>query len=321
MIEIVKPSIRIDITIPEDVRSRYCRFYIEPFERGYGITIGNSLRRILLSSIEGSAITAVRIEGVTHEFDAIPGVLEDVSQIILNLKYIRLKVHGNTPREMRLRVTGPKRIFAKDIEHDSAVEILTPDVYIAEVVEGGKFDCIIEIDKGRGYTPAELIERQRKKFPHNTIFVDAVFNPVVKVAYEVRSARVGERTDYDALVMDIWTDGSITPDDALKKAAEILIDQLIVFSMKAPKREERREDERARKFIMEIMDKSIEKLGISQRAVSTLKEAGIIKISELVKKTEKELLEIKNLGRKTIEDIREKLEEVGLSLGMEAGKP
>ncbi len=300
----------------------YGRFVAEPFERGYGHTIGNSLRRILLSSLEGAAVTAVRVKGAVHEFTAIKGVREDVIHIILNLKKLRVKLYSQGPETLRLKIKRGGEVYAKDIEPNNQVEILTPDLVIATIDDGVEFEMEMEISKGRGYVPAERLKKEGQ--PLGTIPVDALFSPVSKVHYEVENARVGQMTDYDKLIVEVWTDGSVTPGDALAYSAKILKDSLQTFitfdeqevpSIAAPVKSE----ESAK--LDELLSQPVDIIELSVRASNCLKVAKIRTIGELVSKTEDELLSYKNFGKKSLDEIRERLKEMGLSLGRNAGQP
>jgi DNA-directed RNA polymerase subunit alpha len=300
----------------------YGKFVAEPFERGYGHTIGNSLRRILLSSLEGAAVTAVRIKGAVHEFTAIKGVREDVIHIILNLKKLRVKLYSAGPETLRLKIKRGGEVYAKDIEPNNQVEILTPDLVIATIDDGVEFEMEMEIAKGRGYVPAERLKKEGQ--PLGTIPVDALFSPVSKVHYEVENARVGQMTDYDKLIVEVWTDGSVTPGDALAYSAKILKDSLQTFitfdeqevpSVAAPIKSE----ESAK--MDELLSQPVDIIELSVRASNCLKVAKIRTIGELVSKSEDELLSYKNFGKKSLDEIRERLKEMGLSLGRTPSQP
>ncbi len=300
----------------------YGRFIAEPFERGYGHTIGNSLRRILLSSLEGAAVTAVRVKGAVHEFTAIKGVREDVIHIILNLKKLRVKLYSQGPETLRLKIKRGGEVYAKDIEPNNQVEILTPDLVIATIDDGVEFEMEMEISKGRGYVPAERLKKEGQ--PLGTIPVDALFSPVSKVHYEVENARVGQMTDYDKLIVEVWTDGSVTPGDALAYSAKILKDSLSIFitfdeqevpSVAAPVKSE----ESAK--MDELLQQPVDIIELSVRASNCLKVAKIRTIGELVSKSEDELLSYKNFGKKSLDEIRERLKEMGLGLGRASAAP
>jgi DNA-directed RNA polymerase subunit alpha len=300
---------------------RYGRFVAEPFEKGYGHTIGNSLRRILLSSLEGAAVTAVRVKGALHEFTSIKGVREDVIHIILNLKKLRVKLYSQGPETLRLKITREGEIYAKDIEANNQVEILTPDLVIATLDDGVEFEMEIEISKGRGYIPAERLKKDGQ--PLGTIPVDALFSPVSKVHYEVENARVGQMTDYDKLIVEVWTDGSVTPGDALAYSAKILKDSLQIFitfdEKEMPTVAAQVQTEESAK-VEEMLGQPVDIIELSVRASNCLKVAKIKTIGELVSKSEDELLSYKNFGKKSLDEIRDRLKEMGLGLGRGTGQ-
>jgi DNA-directed RNA polymerase subunit alpha len=297
------------------------RFTAQPLERGFGTTIGNALRRVLLSSIEGAAVTAVRIDGVLHEFSPIPGVVDDATDIILNLKQIPLKVHGDEARTVYLRVDKPGEVKARDIEADSSVEILEPEARIATVSEGGKLHMELRIKKERGYVAAE------KNFDEDLgigwIPLDSVHSPVKKVNYIVEAARVGQATDYDKLTLEVRTNGAISPADALSEAAKTIQRHLTIFMTAddADEVEDEAPSAAATAAGNEHLDKSVEELELSVRSYNCLKNANIRTIRELVQKTESEMLRTKNFGRKSLNEIKEILTSMGLSLGMRRDQP
>jgi DNA-directed RNA polymerase subunit alpha len=296
----------------------YGKFVCEPLERGYGITIGNSLRRIILSSLYGAAITLVKFEGVMHEFSVIPGVLEDVSEIILNLKEVRFKVSDTRSKTVRIEASGEGEVTAGDIiSDDGRCEVLNPKHHIASLSSKGNLKMAMTLKYGKGYMLAEA--NKDEDSPAGTIPIDAVFSPVKRVNYVVGNARVGQRTDYDKLTMEVWTDGSILPEDAVAYAAKILKDQLTIFinfdEELEPKPEEEARDKQRPKF-NENLYRSVEELELSVRSANCLKNADINKIWQLVSKTEAEMLKTKNFGRKSLNEIKEVLSEMGLSLGM-----
>lgn len=310
MIEIEKPKIILGET---DDPERYGKFVIEPLERGYGTTLGNSLRRILLSSLPGCAVTSVKINGVLHEFSTIPGVVEDTTDIILNLKKLMVKVHGDCPKKIYINVKDSKRVTAADIIVPSDVEILNPDLYIATVSDGGVLEAEITVDRGRGYVAAE-----RNKNVENVIgviAVDARFSPVVKVNYVVEHTRVGQITDYDKLVLEVWTNGGINPVEAVSLAAKIMSEHLNLFvdlSQTAGKTEimvEKDEEPKDKNLAM-----TIEELDLSVRSYNCLKRAGINTVEELTRKTEEDMMKVRNLGKKSLDEVSKKLAELGLSL-------
>ncbi len=301
----------------ETLTDRFGRFYAQPFERGFGTTIGNAIRRVLLSSTEGAAITAVKIDGVLHEFSPIPGVVEDATDIILNLKQIPLKCHVDYTKTLYLRVDKAGEVRARDIEADSDVDILEPDAHIASIAEGGKLHMEVRVKRGRGYIAAD------KNFDEDLgigwIPIDSVHSPVKKVNYLVEAARLGQTTDYDKLTLDVWTNGSITPRDAVSLAAKLIRDHLNIF-VNLEDADDLPADavaEPARGGAAnEHLDKSVEELELSVRSYNCLKNANIRTIRELVQKTEAEMLKTKNFGRKSLNEIKEILASMGLGLGL-----
>src|SRR6186713_2908527 len=301
----------------ETLTDRFGRFSAQPFERGFGTTVGNAMRRVLLSSIEGAAVTAVKIEGVLHEFSPIQGVVEDATDIILNLKQIPLKVHTDQPKTLTVRVTKPGEVRARDIQADADVEILEPDAHIATVSEGGKLELELRIKRGRGYVSAD------KNFDEDLgigwIPIDSVHSPIKKVNYLVEAARLGQTTDYDKLTVDVWTNGSISARDAVSLAAKLIRDHLNIFinlEEGAEPAGEAAGDVPRTGAGNENLDKSVEELELSVRSYNCLKNANIRTIRELVQKTEGEMLKTKNFGRKSLNEIKEILQSMGLSLGM-----
>lgn len=314
MIEIEKPKIDI-VEISED--NRYGKFVCEPLERGYGTTLGNSLRRILLSSLEGAAITSIKIDGVLHEFATIPGVRDDVTNIILNLKELCLKTHDEEPHTIRIDVTGEKEVTAADILCDSNVEILNKDLHIATLDESGSLSMEMMVERGRGYVPAD-----KNKKPDQVIGVipiDSIFSPIERVNYTVTDTRVGNVTDYDKLTLEIWTDGSIKPEDAVSKAASILITHLRLFqNMGGAVEDEITEEDifvpEAEDNNPKAMDMTIEDLDLSVRSYNCLKRAEINTVADLTQKSEEDMMKVRNLGRKSLEEVKKKLEELGWKL-------
>ncbi len=297
----------------------YGRFSAQPFERGFGITIGNALRRILLSSVTGAAITAVRIQGVLHEFSSIPGVVEDVTDIILNMKSVPLKLEGEEQKVMTLKKKGPAEAKTSDVEHDGDIEILDKDIHIASLDKDGKLDIEMIVKNNRGYISAD--QNFDENLSVDYIPLDSSHSPVLKVNYKVEPARVGKRIDYEKLDLEVWTTGSITPMDALAQAAKIMRDHLVIFLNIVDEPMER-EQVAAKKEIpylsqQEILSKSIDHLELSVRSNNCLRSAGIEKIFELVQKTEEELLKTKNFGRKSLTEIKETLQELGLGLNLD----
>lgn len=311
-----------DFQIPEELKSEketltdtYGKFFAEPFEKGFGVTIGNSLRRILLSSVAGAAVTSVKIEGVLHELSTIPGVKEDITDIILNIKNLRLKFHGEKPKMIYLRKTGPGEAKAGDITHNADVEILNPDLHIATLDRDAKLDIEMAVKIGRGYVPAE--RNKEEGMPIGVIPVDSIFSPIQKVNFKVENARVGRVTDYDKLIMEVWTDGGVKPIDALAFAAKILKDHLTIFINFD---EEEESIEAKPGFEDTLLNKnlfrSVHELELSARAANCLKNANIKTIADLVRKTENEMLKTKNFGRKSLNEIKKILANMGLSLGI-----
>ncbi len=296
----------------------YTRYIAEPFEIGYGTTVGNSLRRVLLSSIEGAAITSVKITGAPHEFCTVPGVVEDVTDIVLNLKQVLLKSYVRDVKPLIVKVKGPAEVKAGDIESEGAVEVLNPDLHIATLAADGKLELEIQIRTGRGFYPAE-----RNKTPNadiGMIPIDSVFSPVKRVNFTTENTRVGQRTDYDRLILDIWTDGRVTPDEALTTASSILRHHLDVFVNydddlvefeETEKRIDAERDELRRKLRM-----SVNEIELSVRAANCLNNANITSVGELAQKSEAEMLKYRNFGKKSLNEIKTKLQELGLGLGM-----
>ncbi len=306
----------------DTLTDRFGRFYAQPFERGFGTTIGNALRRVLLSSIEGAAITGVKIDGVLHEFSPIPGVVEDATDIILNLKQIPFKMHGDQPKTLRVRIDKPGVVRAKDIEGDSAVEILEPEAHIATVSAGGKLHMELRMKKGRGYVSAD--KNFDEELGIGWIPVDSVHSPVKKVNYLVEAARLGQTTDYDKLTVDVWTNGSVTARDAVSLAAKLIRDHLNIFinlEDATDAGQDVQSDQSRTGAINESLDKSVEELELSVRSYNCLKNANIRTIRELVQKTEADMLKTKNFGRKSLNEIKEILQTMGLGLGMRLDQP
>ncbi|HAY40590.1 MAG TPA: DNA-directed RNA polymerase subunit alpha [Desulfobacteraceae bacterium] len=296
----------------------YGKFVCEPLERGFGITIGNSLRRIILSSLYGAAITSVKFEGVMHEFSVIPDIYEDVSEIILNLKEVRFKLSDSEPKIVRIDLTGKREVTAGDIiSEDGRCEVLNPEQHIATLSDKAKLKMSMTVNMGKGYSLSEM--NKDEDAPLGTIPVDAVFSPIKRVTYVVGNARVGQRTDYDKLTLEVWTDGSIMPEDAVSYAAKILKEQMTIFinfdEQLEPEPVRKAEEKEKPKF-NENLYRSVEELELSVRSANCLKNANIVKIYQLVSKTEAEMLKTKNFGRKSLNEIKEVLSEMDLSLGM-----
>ncbi len=313
MIEFEKPNIEC-LEINED--SNYAKFVCEPLERGYGVTIGNSLRRILLSSLPGSAITSVKIEGVVHEFSTIPNVVEDVPELILNLKNVRLKTFDNDEKMIRIDFKGEGEVTAADIITDSSVEVLNPDLHIATVSEGGNLKMEMTVEKGRGYNSAA-----KNKKPNQDIAVlpiDSIFTPVKKVNYQVENTRVGQMVDFDKLIIEVWTDGSLKADEALSLAAKVMTGHLELFidlSEATKNTQVMVEKEESKKE--KVLEMSIEDLELSVRSFNCLKRAGISTVEDLANKTEEDMMKVRNLGKKSLDEVTHKLHSLGLDFAKE----
>lgn len=291
------------------------KFVAEPLERGYGITLGNSLRRVLLSSLQGSAITAVKIEGAAHEFQALPDIQDDVTEIILNFKGVAVRLESGDQKTARIDVQGPARVTAADIIHDGTVTLMNPDQYICTVAEGGAFKAELTIKRGRGYVPASQFRQEGQSV--GTIPIDALFSPIKKVNYNVTNARVGQQTDYDKLTLEVWTDGSVQPEDAVGFAAKIIKEQVSIFiNFSEDIEPELPEPEMKEEKVNENLLRSVDELELSVRSANCLQNANIRYIGDLVQRSESEMLKTKNFGRKSLKEIKEILAEMGLSLGM-----
>ena len=315
MIEIEKPRIET-AELTED--GKYGRFVVEPLERGFGNTLGNSLRRVLLSSLEGCAVTSVKIDGVLHEFSTIPGVKEDVTEIVLNLKSLVPKLHETCPKVVEIAAEGPCEVTPDDIKSDNEVEILNPELHIATLGEGAKLNMEITVDKGRGYVPGE---RNKQLSGNNVIGVlpiDSIYTPVLKVNYTVDNTRVGQITDFDKLTLDVWTNGVINAEEAVSLAAKVLTEHLNLFvnlSDKASSAELMVEkDDKGKEKILEM---TIEDLDLSVRSFNCLKRAGINTVEDLINKSEEDMMKVRNLGRKSLEEVIQKLNSLGFSLQKE----
>ena len=290
----------------------YGRFAIEPLERGFGHTLGNALRRVLLNSLPGAAVTSIRIDGVQHEFSTVPGVKEDVSEIILNFKMLSVRMFADQPKTLELIAEGPCEVTAADIRVDDEVEVINPDLHIATLGEGAKLHITFTIDIGRGYVSAD--KNKTPQMPIGVIPVDSIYTPIRKVNYTVSDTRVGQVTDYDKLLLDVWTNGSVLPDEAIAMAAKILRDQLELFvgltdqTMPVPHSE--REDDKKEK----VLEMTIEELDLSVRAYNCLKRAGINTVAELVQRNQEDMMKVRNLGKKSLEEVEQKLEALGLGL-------
>ncbi|MFW5968249.1 MAG: DNA-directed RNA polymerase subunit alpha [Persicimonas sp.] len=311
--DLIKPR---EVSIDQRSKTEtYAKFVCEPLERGYGITIGNALRRILLSSIVGAAVTKVRIEGALHEFTSLPEVKEDVADIILNLKELRLKLHSDEAQTVEIDVEGPATVTGEDIGGGGNVEVLNPDHVIATVSEGGELQMELTVDHGRGYVPAE--ENKDEDDPIGTIPVDSLFSPIRKVNYKITNARVGQRTDYDKLTLEVWTDGAVIPEDAVAYAAKIIKEQVTIFiNFDESIEPEVTEEEEEPQFNEDLL-KPIDELELSVRSFNCLQSAGIQYVGDLVQRTEAEMLKTKNFGRKSLKEIKELLADMDLELGTE----
>lgn len=310
MIEFEKPKIhKIEET------KDYGRFIVEPLERGYGTTLGNSLRRILLSSLPGAAITDVQIDGVLHEFSTVDGVLEDVTKIILNFKKVALKINGEDKQDLEIDVTGPLEVTAGDIQGSSDVEILNPDQYICTVADGATFHARLSANTGRGYVSADENKAKADDMPIGVLPIDSLYTPIERVNYQVEKTRVGQKDDYDKLTLDVWTNGSLTPSEAISLSAKILTEHLTLFvdlTDEAKNAEIMVEKEETAKEKM--LEMTIEELDLSVRSYNCLKRAGINTVQELTDKSEADMMKVRNLGRKSLDEVEGKLAELGLSL-------
>ncbi|MGL4209358.1 MAG: DNA-directed RNA polymerase subunit alpha [Candidatus Adiutrix sp.] len=312
--DLIKPT-KVDVE-SYDRNTNYGKFICEPLERGFGLTLGNALRRILLSSLQGASIVSVKIEGVLHELTTISGVLEDVSDVILNLKEVRLKLHSSQPRTVSIDIKGPHKVTAADIITDAQVEVLNKDKHIATLARDGKLKMEMKVALGKGYVPAEKSPADEQII--GEIPIDALFSPIKKVNFVVTNARVGQKTDYDKLTLEVWTDGSLTPQDAVAYAAKILKDQLTIFinfEEDAPVQPLLPEEPRTN-GLNDNYTRTVDELELSVRSANCLKNADIFYIGELVQRSEGEMLRTKNFGRKSLNEIKEVLTEMGLSLGM-----
>lgn len=309
MIEIEKPTINKFI----DQDGCYGKFVVEPLERGYGTTLGNALRRILLSSLPGAAVTSVKIDGILHEFSTIPGVKEDVTEIILNLKKLAVRLEGESTKRAIINAVGPKAVTAADIICDSDMEIFNPDLHIATLEENATLVMEINFARGRGYVPAE--QNKNESTPISVIPVDSIYTPVTKVNFTVENTRVGQVTDYDRLVLEIWTDGSITPEEGVSIGAKIMQEHLNLFIQLTDTTDameimvEKEEDQKEK-----ALEMTIEELELSVRSFNCLKRAAINTVEELTQKTEDDMMKVRNLGKKSLDEVKAKLEELGLGL-------
>jgi DNA-directed RNA polymerase subunit alpha len=317
MIEIEKPRIeRVEI----GENNRYGKFVVEPLERGFGQTLGNSLRRVLLNSLPGVAVTSVRIEGVQHEFSTVPGVKEDVAEIILNLKNLSAKLHSDQPKIITVDAVGPCEVTAAEIKCDEEVEIVNPDLHIATLTEGAHLQMQITLDKGRGYVSVErnkqiMMERSKSGgIPIGVIPVDSIFTPIRKVSYSVEDTRRGQITDYDKLTIEVWTNGSIQPKEALASAAQILTNNMRLFidlTVNVVRVDFNEPEDNSKEKVLEM---TIEELDLSVRAFNCLKRAGINTVAELVQRNQEDMMKVRNLGKKSLEEVEQKLLALGLGL-------
>jgi DNA-directed RNA polymerase subunit alpha len=311
--DLIKPN-KLDIQPGADAQ-RFAKVVAEPLERGFGLTLGNALRRVLLSSLQGAAVTAVQIDGVLHEFSSIPGVREDVTDIVLNVKALALRMHGEGPKRIRLRADGPGEVTAGQIETGADIEVMNPGLVICTLDDGARIDMEMTVTTGKGYVPGS--QNRQEDSPIGLIPVDSLFSPVRRIAYRVENTRVGQVTDYDKLTMEVETNGTVSPDDAVALAARILQDQLQLFiNFEEPKVREVSEERAEPPFNKNLLRK-VDELELSVRSANCLKNDNIIYIGDLVQKTEAEMLRTPNFGRKSLNEIKEVLAQMGLHLGME----
>ena len=312
MMEIERPKID---TANLSADGRYGKFVVEPLERGFGTTLGNSLRRVLLSSLPGVAVTSIKIDGVVHEFSTIEGVKEDVTEIVLNVKGITAKLYSDTPKTVRIEASGEGEVTAGSIQQDAELEVLNPDWHIATLADGAKLVMELTFDKGRGYVPAERNKLNAEQAPLGSLPVDSIYTPVLKVNYTVENTRVGQITDYDKLTLEVWTDGTISAQEAVSLAARIMTEHLNLFvtlSQEAMDAEIMVEkDDKGKEKALEI---SIEELDLSVRSFNCLKRAGINTVEDLISKSEDEMMKVRNLGRKSLEEVVAKLDSLGFKL-------
>ena len=312
MMEIERP--RID-TANLSADGRYGKFVVEPLERGFGTTLGNSLRRVLLSSLPGVAVTSIKIDGVVHEFSTIEGVKEDVTEIVLNVKGITAKLYSDTPKTVRIEASGEGEVTAGSIQQDAELEVLNPDWHIATLADGAKLVMELTFDKGRGYVPAERNKQNAEQAPLGSLPVDSIYTPVLKVNYGVENTRVGQITDYDKLTLEVWTDGTISAQEAVSLAARIMTEHLNLFvtlSQEAMSAEIMVEkDDKGKEKALEM---TIEELDLSVRSFNCLKRAGINTVEDLISKSEDEMMKVRNLGRKSLEEVVAKLDSLGFKL-------
>lgn len=312
MMEIERPKID---TASLSADGRYGKFVVEPLERGFGTTLGNSLRRVLLSSLPGVAVTSIKIDGVVHEFSTIEGVKEDVTEIVLNVKGITAKLYSDTPKTVRIEASGEGEVTAGSIQQDAEIEVLNPDWHIATLADGAKLIMELVFDKGRGYVPAERNKQAAEQASLNALLVDSIYTPVLKVNYTVENTRVGQITDYDKLTLEVWTDGTISAKEAVSLAARIMTEHLNLFvtlSQEAMDAEIMVEkDDKGKEKALEM---TIEELDLSVRSFNCLKRAGINTVEDLINKSEDEMMKVRNLGRKSLEEVMAKLDSLGFTL-------
>lgn len=313
MIEFEKPNIEC---LEIDNTKNYAKFVCEPLERGYGVTIGNSLRRILLSSLTGCAITSVKIEGVLHEFSSIPNVVEDVPEIIVNLKNVRLKFNENEEKTLRINFKGEGEVTAADIETDGTVEIMNPELHIATISEGGRLNMEMTADMGRGYTPADKNKKPDQDI--SVLPVDSIYTPVKKVNYQIKNTRVGQMVDYDKLIIEIWTDGSLKAHEALSLAAKVMTSHLNIFiDLSEATRNTQVMIEKEESQKEKVLETSIEELELSVRSFNCLKRAGIATVEDLISRSEYDMMKVRNLGKKSLDEVIAKLHSLGLGFAEE----
>lgn len=313
MIEFEKPNIhKVEET------DNYGKFVVEPLERGYGTTLGNSLRRVMMASLPGAAITSIQIDGVLHEFSTVQGVTEDVTQIILNLKKVSLKIESEDAKDLELDVKGPAEVTAGDIQGDGDVTILNPDLHIATVADGTELHIMMTADKGRGYVPADQNKLRLSGLEIGTLPIDSIYTPIERVNYTVENTRVGQSNDFDKLTLDVWTDGSLTPTAAISLAAKILTEHLEMFvNLTEEAKDAKVMVEREETHQEKVLDKTIEELDLSVRSYNCLKRADIQTVKDLTERTEADMMKVRNLGQKSLEEIKLKLADLGVGFRQE----
>ena len=313
MIEFEKPNIhKVEET------DNYGKFVVEPLERGYGTTLGNSLRRVMMASLPGAAITSIQIDGVLHEFSTVLGVTEDVTQIILNLKKVSLKIESEDAKDLELDVKGPAEVTAGDIQGDGDVTILNPDLHIATVADGAELHIMMTADKGRGYVPADQNKLRLSGLEIGTLPIDSIYTPIERVNYTVENTRVGQSNDFDKLTLDVWTDGSLTPTAAISPAAKILTEHLEMFvNLTEEAKDAKVMVEREETHQEKVLDKTIEELDLSVRSYNCLKRADIQTVKDLTERTEADMMKVRNLGQKSLEEIKLKLADLGVGFRQE----